>query len=159
MTRVRFPSPAPILSRFLAQSFERECERAESAPCRSCCRRQPIPLLPRKRLPGSTANWRPCGGRGGVAWWALGASRAPAAAEPRLNGRDEQPFQSAACLESRAIFWAVMTLLPSFCSVNGCYECHTSLRLFAFCKKRRPVTPKVAGSSPVAPASKSIPWE
>jgi hypothetical protein len=47
-----------------------------------------------------------------------------------------------------------MTLLPSFCSVNDCCECHTPLRLFAFRKERRPVTPKVAGSSPVAPASK-----
>jgi hypothetical protein len=34
------------------------------------------------------ANWGPCG-RG--PWWASGR---PAAAEPRVNGRDEQLFQS-----------------------------------------------------------------
>src|SRR5262245_9796083 len=45
-----------------------------------------------------------------------------------------------------------MTLLSALLSVAAHRECHPYLKLLGFSKERRPVTPKVAGSSPVAPA-------
>jgi hypothetical protein len=49
-----------------------------------------------------------------------------------------------------------MILLPSLAHIATLDECHARLKSFGFLKKRRPVTPKVAGSSPVAPAMFSL---
>ena len=48
--------------------------------------------------------------------------------------------------------YAGMTLWSALLSVAVHRECHAYLKLLGFSKERRPVTPKVAGSSPVAPA-------
>jgi hypothetical protein len=45
-----------------------------------------------------------------------------------------------------------MTLSPSQMSIATRFECHKPLEVLSFILERRPVTPKVAGSSPVAPA-------